>query len=146
MHKYGFAYLWNSIMVEPTSSAVTFLSVAKAWMVLASVFGSLIPILALSDTKEISFKQAVFMAVVGCSFAIFVGPWFASKIGFYSLDAIVALSWVMGASGVFIVRAVLKWLDRRGVSAIDRIFDKVVSNKETPLAGTEDTESKNRDL
>jgi hypothetical protein len=52
----------------------------------------------------------------------------------------------MGASGVFIVRAVLKWLDRRGVSAIDRIFDKVVSNKETPLAGTDDTESKNRDL
>lgn len=54
------------------------------------------------------------MALTGASFSIFVGPWLSEKLGFTSLEGVVALSWIMGASGVFVVRAFIKWLESDG--------------------------------
>lgn len=65
------------------------------------------------------------MAVSGSSFAIFVGPWVATYINVTSLEGIAGFSWVMGACGVYVIRAVLGWLDKRGISAVDRIFTRV---------------------
>ncbi len=68
------------------------------------------------------------MAITGSSFAIFVGPWFCDKIGVSSLEGLAAVSWVMGASGVYLVRAVLNWLDKRGVDAIDKFVNKAIGD------------------
>lgn len=114
-------------MAEPvTTSAGAFFSI-KAWSILAGVCGSVVPILALSDQQKISFKNALFMAVVGSSFAIFMGPWIAIEAGIKSTQGIVALSWALGAVGVYVIRAVLKWLDKKGENAIGQLVEKVTA-------------------
>lgn len=114
-------------MAEPvTPVAATVFVVGKAWSILAGVCGSLIPILALSDKTKLSFKNACFMAVTGSSFAIFVGPWFASYTHITSVEGVIALSWTMGAIGVYLIRTVLNWLDKRGIVALDRLTNRVI--------------------
>lgn len=114
-------------MAEPTTtSAAAIFSIAKAWSILAGVCGSVMPILALSDQKKTSFKNALFMAITGSSFAIFVGPWIALYFGLNSLEAISALSWLLGATGVYFIRAALRWLENRGENAIDQVVSKVI--------------------
>lgn len=110
-------------MAEPATTAA-FLSVTKVWSIIASVCGSIIPVMALSDKNKISLKNAIFMSATGSSFAIFVGPWIAMYFGLVSIEAVVALSWTMGLVGVYLVRAVLTWLDKKGVTAVDRLFTK----------------------
>jgi hypothetical protein len=115
-------------MAEPvTASAGAIFSIAKAWSILAGVCGSVVPILALSDQHKTSFKNALFMAIVGSSFAIFVGPWIADDAGVHSTEGIVALSWALGAVGVYVIRAVLRWLDKKGEDAVDQIVQKVTN-------------------
>jgi hypothetical protein len=115
-------------MAEPvTASAGAIFSLAKAWSILAGVCGSIVPILALSDHQKTSFKNALFMAVVGSSFAIFMGPWIAENAGVHSTEGVVALSWALGAVGVYVIRAILKWLDKRGEDVVDQIVQKVTS-------------------
>lgn len=114
-------------MPDPISTATTtYFSVAKIVSIIAGVCGSIIPILALADKAKISLLNAFFMALTGSSFSIFVGPWLAQKLDINSMEGIVALSWVMGATGVFLVRVVFKWLETRGVGALDTVFVKVV--------------------
>jgi hypothetical protein len=113
-------------MAEPvTTSAGAIFTIAKAWTILAGVFGSVVPILALSDQNKTSFKNALFMAIVGSSFAIFMGPWIADNANVHSTEGVVALSWALGAIGVYVIRAVLKWLDKRGEEAVDQLMQKV---------------------
>lgn len=113
-------------MAEPvTTSAGALFTAAKAWSILAGVSGSVVPILALSDQHKTSFKNALFMAIVGSSFAIFMGPWIAEYFNVRSTEAIVALSWALGAVGVYVIRAILKWLDKRGEDVVDQIAQKV---------------------
>lgn len=114
-------------MTEPVSTSVaTYFSLIKIWSIIAGVCGSIIPILALADRTRITATNGFFMAITGSSFSIFVGPWLGEKLGFTSLEGIVALSWILGASGVFIVRAFLKWLETNGVNALNNIFNRVV--------------------
>jgi hypothetical protein len=113
-------------MAEPAStSVVAIFSVTKAWSILASVCGSIIPVMALSDEHKIGIRNVIFMAVTGSSFAIFMGPWAAQYVGLTSIESLAGLSWTMGVIGVFLIKAVLRWLDRRGVDVIDRVFSKV---------------------
>lgn len=113
-------------MAEPaTASAAAFFSITKAWSILASVCGSIIPVMALSEKHKISLKTSLIMATTGSSFAIFVGPWIAAYFNIKSTEGLSGLSWVMGAVGVYLIRAVLKWLDTRGVFALDKLFSKV---------------------
>jgi hypothetical protein len=120
---------------EPTStSVITYFSIAKIWSITAGVCGSIIPILALADQRRITLISAFFMALTGSSFSIFVGPWVAQKMDIVSIEGIVALSWIMGAGGVYLVRAVLKWLDKRGVDAIDNVVNKALgTTPKTPI-------------
>lgn len=114
-------------MPEPISSTTaTFFSLGKILSIVAGICGSIIPILALADRAKIRMVNAFFMAITGSSFSIFVGPWLALKLEMNSLEGIVALSWFMGASGVFLVRAIFKWLDKRGFDVIDRIANKFI--------------------
>jgi hypothetical protein len=69
------------------------------------------------------------MALTGSSFSIFVGPWVAQKMDIASIEGIVALSWIMGAGGVYLVRAVLRWLDKKGVQAIDNVVNKALGTQ-----------------
>jgi hypothetical protein len=118
-------------MAEPvTTSAGAIFTVAKAWSILAGVSGSVVPILALSDQNKTSFKNALFMAIVGSSFAIFMGPWIADNANVHSTEGVVALSWALGAVGVYVIRAVLKWIDRRGEEAVDQIVQRVIGPRE----------------
>lgn len=113
-------------MAEPVStSAGAIFTIAKAWSILAGVCGSVVPILALSDQHKTSFKNALFMAVVGSSFAIFMGPWIADNANVHSTEGVVALSWALGAVGVYVIRAILKWLDKKGEDAVDQLMEKV---------------------
>ena len=113
-------------MAEPVSaSAGAIFTIAKAWSILAGVSGSVVPILALSDQHKTSFKNALFMAVVGSSFAIFVGPWVADYFSVRSTEGIVALSWALGAVGVYVIRAVLRWLESKGEDVVDQIVQKI---------------------
>lgn len=115
-------------MAEPVStSAGAIFTIAKAWSILAGVCGSVVPILALSDQNKTSFKNALFMAIVGSSFAIFMGPWIADNANVHSTEGVVALSWALGAVGVYVIRAVLKWLDKKGEEAVDQLVQKVTS-------------------
>lgn len=115
-------------MAEPVStSAGAIFTIAKAWSILAGVCGSVVPILALSDQQKTSFKNALFMAIVGSSFAIFMGPWIADNANVHSTEGIVALSWALGAVGVYVIRAILKWLDNKGEEAVDQIVQRVSS-------------------
>jgi hypothetical protein len=114
-------------MAEPASStAAVAVAAFKLWSLIASVAGSAIPLLALSDKKKISLKSAAISAAVGSSFAIFLGPWLAQKLDFTTQESLSALSWVLGGTGVYIVRAVITWLDERAVGAIDRLVDKLI--------------------
>jgi hypothetical protein len=114
-------------MAEPvTTSAGAIFTVAKAWSILAGVSGSVVPILALSDQNKTSFKNALFMAIVGSSFAIFMGPWIADNANVHSTEGVVALSWALGAVGVYVIRAVLRWIDKRGEDAVDQIVNRVI--------------------
>jgi uncharacterized membrane protein YfcA len=118
-------------MAEPaTTSAAAFFSIAKAWSIIASICGSVIPVMALSEKHKVSLKNSLFMAATGSSFAIFVGPWVADYFNLKSIEAIAGLSWTMGAVGVHFIRAVLRWLDRRGVQALDRLFSKATGTEE----------------
>jgi hypothetical protein len=115
-------------MAEPvTASAGAIFTIAKAWSILAGVCGSVVPILALSDHHKTSFKNALFMAIVGSSFAIFMGPWIAENANVQSTEGIVALSWALGAVGVYVIRAVLKWLEKKGEDVVDQIVQRVTS-------------------
>lgn len=115
-------------MAEPVStSAGAIFTIAKAWSILAGVCGSVVPILALSDQNKTSFKNALFMAIVGSSFAIFMGPWIADNANVHSTEGVVALSWALGAVGVYVIRAVLKWLDKKGENAVDQLMQKVTN-------------------
>lgn len=114
-------------MTEPVSTTVaTYFSLIKIWSIIAGVCGSIIPILALADRTRITAVNAFFMAITGSSFSIFVGPWLGEKLGFTSLEGIVALSWILGASGVFVVRAFLKWIEANGVNVITNVFNRVI--------------------
>lgn len=66
------------------------------------------------------------MALTGSSFAIFVGPLIVDYLKITSVEAIAGVSWILGATGVYVIRAVLNWLDKRGVTAVDSVFSKVV--------------------
>lgn len=115
-------------MAEPVStSAGAIFTIAKAWFILAGVCGSVVPILALSDQNKTSFKNALFMAIVGSSFAIFMGPWIADSANVHSTEGVVALSWALGAVGVYVIRAVLKWLDKKGEDAVDQLMQKATN-------------------
>lgn len=127
-------------MAEPTTSAAALFSITKVWSILASVCGSIIPVMALSDKNKIGIRNGLFMAATGSSFAIFVGPWVAEYFKIISVEAIAGLSWTMGALGVYLIRAVLSWIENRGVSAIDRIFTKAIGT--SPAL---ETENNNRD-
>lgn len=117
-------------MAEPaTTSAAAFFSVTKGWSIIASVCGSIIPVMALSDKHKVSVKSALFMASTGSSFAIFVGPWVAEYFKIVSIEAIAGLSWTMGVVGVYLIRAVLRWLELRGTSAVDRLFSKATGTE-----------------
>jgi hypothetical protein len=112
-------------MAEPAStSAAAIFSIVKAWAIIAGVCGSIIPIFALNDGQKTTFKNALFMAVTGSSFAIFLGPWVAEYFGIAKTESLVALSWAMGVVGVYVIRTVLKWIERRGEDAIDDIVHK----------------------
>lgn len=125
-------------MTEPVSTTVaTYFSLIKIWSIIAGVCGSIIPILALADRTRITAVNGFFMAITGSSFSIFVGPWLGEKLGFTSLEGIVALSWILGASGVFIVRAFLKWIENNGVNAINSIFNRV-SGRTDPVINPPD--------
>jgi hypothetical protein len=114
-------------MPEPTSaSVITYFSIAKLWSIVSGVCGSIIPILALADKTRITIANGFFMALTGSSFSIFVGPWLAEKFGLASIEGIVALSWILGATGVYLVRAVLKWLEQKGVDVIDATVNKAL--------------------
>lgn len=129
-------------MTEPVSTSVaTYFSLIKIWSIVAGVCGSIIPILALADRSKVTTINGIFMALTGASFSIFVGPWLSEKLGFTSLEGVVALSWIMGASGVFVVRAFIKWLENEGPNIINtvaiRVIGKVLPN---PVAApTEET-------
>jgi hypothetical protein len=114
-------------MPEPTTASVlTYFSIAKIWSIVSGVCGSIIPILALADKTKITVTSALFMALTGSSFSIFVGPWLAERLSITTIEGIVALAWIMGASGVYLVRSVLKWLETRGVQAIDGVVNKTL--------------------
>lgn len=114
-------------MTEPVSTSVaTYFSIAKIWSIVAGVCGSIIPILALADRTKVTAVNGFFMALTGSSFSIFVGPWLSIKLGFTSVEGVVALSWTMGASGVFVVRAFLKWLESEGSNAINTVVHRVI--------------------
>jgi hypothetical protein len=115
-------------MSEPVSTVAAYFSLAKVWSIAAGVCGSIIPILALADKRKITMINAFFMALTGSSFSIFVGPALAMRIDLTSLDGIVALSWVLGAIGVFVVRAILNWLENRGEKTIDKVVERIIGN------------------
>lgn len=113
-------------MAEPaTTSAAAFFSVSKVWSILASVCGSVIPVMALSEKHKVSLKNSLFMAASGSSFAIFVGPWIAEYFEITSLEGIAGLSWTLGVIGVYVIKAVLRWLDTKGVYVLDWLFSRV---------------------
>lgn len=111
-------------MSEPTSTVV-FLSITKGWSVLASIAGSVVPILSLSEKRKTNFRNAMFMAISGSSFAIFIGPWIAQYFNITTVEALSAMSWVMGATGVYLVRAAISWIETRGPDAIDSVISRV---------------------
>ncbi len=113
-------------MTEPVTTVATYFSLIKIWSIVAGVCGSIIPILALADRSRITFINGVFMALTGASFSIFVGPWLSEKLGFTSLEGVVALAWIMGASGVFVVRSFIKWLENDGSNFINSIAIRIV--------------------
>jgi hypothetical protein len=120
-------------MTEPVSTSVaTYFSLVKIWSIVAGVCGSIIPILALADRTRISTTNGIFMALTGSSFSIFVGPWMSEKLGFTSLEGVVALSWIMGASGVFVVRAFIKWLENEGTNVVSAILNKIAGPNKIP--------------
>jgi hypothetical protein len=133
-------------MSDPLTSVATYFSLAKIWSIVSGVCGSIIPILALADKTKISVTNAFFMALTGSSFSIFVGPALAVKLSILSLEGIVALSWIMGATGVFVVRALLKWLDKNGEQVVGRVVDKVIG-QEIPKkdAGDSDRQASQND-
>lgn len=112
--------------MDPATASAGVFSVAKLWAIIAGVCGSIVPILALSDTQKITRRNSFFMALTGSSFSIFVGPAIAEKLSLNSLEYIGALSWIMGATGVYVVRTLLKWLEKRGVKVLDRAVNKVL--------------------
>jgi hypothetical protein len=114
-------------MTEPVSTSVaTYFSIAKIWSIVAGVCGSIIPILALADRAKITAINGFFMAITGSNFSIFVGPWLAQKLNVTSLEGVVALSWVMGATGVFVVRALLKWIEDRGGDVLTSLVNRTI--------------------
>lgn len=120
-------------MSDPVSTSIaTYFSITKIWSITSGVCGSIIPILALADKTKIRLSNAFFMALTGSSFSIFVGPYLAQKLEFTTVEGMVALCWVMGATGVFLIRAILKWLDQRGVTTIDKVVDKILDITKLP--------------
>ena len=120
-------------MTEPVSTTIaTYFSIAKVWGIVSGVCGSLIPVLALADRTHVTLIKGCFMAITGSSFAIFVGPWLCEKLGINFLEGIAAMSWFMGATGVYIIRAVLKWLDEKAVDAIDKFVNKNIGGPTPP--------------
>lgn len=130
-------------MPEPTTAAL--ISSVKAWSILAALCGSVIPILALSEKKKTSIRNASFMALTGGSFSIFVGPWLALYLNFQSIEAIVALSWGLGVVGVYAIRAILNWLERRGEQTIDNVVRKVTGTADQRYFDESDREEKGND-
>lgn len=124
----------------PLSDSVhlPFLTMLKAWSVLAGVCGSLVPILIFSDKRKTTFKQALFMAIIGCSFSTFMGPWIADRFSLTGPDAIIALSWFLGVIGVYIIRAGLHWIERRGDHIFDNLFGKLTGHSGKPKDSTSD--------
>jgi hypothetical protein len=124
-------------MAEPvTTSTAAFFSITKVWSIFAGVCGSIIPVMALSEKHKLSLRNAFFMALTGSSFAIFVGPLVADYFKLISVEAVAGTSWVLGVVGVYVIRAVLNWLDERGVVAVDRVFSRVVG-LQPELGGSE---------
>jgi hypothetical protein len=114
-------------MAEPTTASIaTYFSITKLWSITSGVCGSIIPILALADRSKITLTTGFFMALTGSSFSIFVGPYLAQRLDITSIEGIVALSWAMGATGVYIIRAIFKWLDKRALNAIDLAVSKAL--------------------
>lgn len=130
-------------MSEPvTTSLAAYLSAAKLWSIISGVFGSIIPVLAMADRRETTLLHSIFMLITGASFAIFVGPWAAQKLGLESLEGIVALSWAMGAMGVQVVRTVLNYLDKRGETLLDSVLNKAINMpKASPRRKNKSTDS-----
>jgi hypothetical protein len=114
-------------MSEPIStSVVAYVSFTKLWSVVAGVCGSVIPILALVDRNKVSVTNGFFMAITGSSFSIFVGPWLAQKLELISIEGIVAMSWIMGAGGVYLIRAVLNYLDKKGAATVEAVINRTL--------------------
>lgn len=129
-------------MTEPVSTSVaTYFSLIKIWSIVAGVCGSVIPILALADRTKVTIINGFFMALTGTSFSIFVGPWLSEKLGLVSLEGVIALSWIMGASGVFVVRAFIKWLENEGPNTINTVVNRVLGKAlpSVPSTPEEDT-------
>lgn len=97
----------------------------KLWSILSAVCGSVVPILALSDKQKVGFQKALLMAFIGSSFAIFVAPWTARFFEVNTQEGLAALSWIMGATGVFIIKVLYKWMDTHGDSLITGLFDRI---------------------
>jgi len=116
-------------MAEPTTSTAlaAAITAAKFWSFLASFAGSIVPILAISNERKISIRNAVISAIVGTSFAVFIGPIICDYLNLKTAEAIAALSWIMGGTGVHIIRAVILWIDNRGSEALDRLVNKGIS-------------------
>jgi uncharacterized membrane protein YdcZ (DUF606 family) len=130
-------------MSEPlTASIAAYLSAAKIWSIIAGVCGSIIPILALADRTRITLINGFFMALTGSSFSVFVGPWLSQRLDISSIEGTVALSWIMGAGGVYLVRAVLNYLDKRGATTVEALVNKTLgisTPSEPVVAATPDT-------
>jgi hypothetical protein len=114
-------------MTEPaTISAAVYFTTTKIWSIFSGIAGSIVPILALADKGRITFLHALSMAVTGASLSIFVGPYLAQRFNITGIEGVVALSWFLGTFGVAILKSVFEFLEKRGVSTLDRIVDKTL--------------------
>ena len=112
-------------MSEPVTTLITYFSISRIWGIIAGICGSVIPLMALSDKTKIEPKRGVFIGLCGASFAIFIGPEVVNYLNVTSLEGISALSWFMGATGIYVIRAVLSWIDEKGPNILDALFSKL---------------------
>lgn len=114
-------------MTEPASlSAAVYFTTTKIWSIFSGIAGSIIPILALADKGKVTILHALSMAITGASLSIFVGPYLAQRFNITGIEGVVALSWFLGTFGVAILKSIYEFLEKRGVSTLDRIVDKTL--------------------
>jgi len=131
-------------MTEPASiSVAAYFSATKIWSIFSGIAGSIVPILALADKGRITFLHALSMAVTGASLSIFVGPYLAQRFNITGIEGVVALSWFLGTFGVAILKSVFQFLEKRGVSTLDRIVDRAIGPEQTKHSDSNKDEHSN---